>query len=175
MALPHWVRVTLGGISIKGYFTFSMITWNHIYLWTSKWLLLNRNNYMGASWGSSRGVVANVQDCRWNLEYAGCIPCWRLRLLQKKGVLGVTLNYIWSFLSLPLIPGPLWPGVVVSVRIPSMCQSLFSLFNSISNFVVYLMPKTPLYKNNSDTILSIAGRIRGFIHFQRIWVRKWTS
>ena len=29
---------------------------------------------------------------------------------------------MWNTSSLPLLPGPLWPGVVVSVRAPSMVQ-----------------------------------------------------
>ena len=44
-----------------------------------------------------------------------------------------------------------------------------SLFNGISTFVCYLMPKPSFKKNSSD-----AGRIRGFIPFPRIFVQKWT-
>ena len=36
------------------------------------------------------------------------------------------LKGMWSILSFPLLPGPLWPGVVVLVRVPSM--SLKELF-----------------------------------------------
>ena len=38
--------------------------------------------------------------------------------------------------SLPLLPGPLWPRVVILDRF-----GLVSLFNGISTFVGYLMPK----------------------------------
>ena len=53
--------------------------------------------------------------------------------------LGITLNCIWwwdssagaleSALSLPLLPGPLWPRVIAPVGIPSMDQ--IELFNHL--------------------------------------------
>ena len=49
----------------------------------------------------------------------------------------------------------------------SICHvwfGLVSLFNGISTFVCYLMPK-PFSKKN-------AGRIRGFIHFPRVFAQK---
>ena len=48
----------------------------------------------------------------------------------------------------------------------------FFLFNGISTFVGYLMPKLFFWKNSSDTILPIVGRIRGFIPFRRVFARK---
>ena len=45
----------------------------------------------------------------------------------------------------------------------SIFDDLVSLFNTISTFVSYLMPKRSLSKNSSDTILPIAGGIKGFI------------
>ena len=61
-----------------------------------------------------------------------CILCREVRppSLKKRGVLGMTLNSIWcwcsssevlvnvEYLSLPLLSGPLWYGVVVPVRVP---------------------------------------------------------
>ena len=41
-------------------------------------------------------------------------------------------------------------------------------------FLGYLMPKPFSKKNSSSTIQPIAGRIRGFIPFPRVLVRKWT-
>ena len=51
---------------------------------------------------------------------------------------------------------------------------LVSLFNGISTFVGYLMPKLFSLKNSSCTIEHIAGTIRGFIPFPRVYARKWT-
>ena len=49
---------------------------------------------------------------------------------------------------------------------------LVSLFNGISTFEVYLKPKPSLLKNSSDAIEPIAGRIRRFIPFPRVFVQK---
>ena len=49
---------------------------------------------------------------------------------------------------------------------------LVSSFNDISTSVGYLMPKPFSKKNSSATIYPIAGRIRGFIPFPRVFVRK---
>ena len=52
---------------------------------------------------------------------------------------------IWEMLtipSLPLLPGPLWPVVVVSVRVPSMGQ--IELFNHI----LYLKPFNCVHTND---------------------------
>ena len=49
-----------------------------------------------------------------------------------------------------------------------------SLFNGVSTFVGYLMPKLFSLKNSSHTIYPIAGRLRGFIPFPRVFGRKWT-
>ena len=66
-----------------------------------------------------------------SLEYANCILSRGVRSFQKRGVLGMTLNCIWwwgsnsgvwSTPSLSLLPHPLWPGVVVPVRVQSMDQ-----------------------------------------------------
>ena len=46
--------------------------------------------------------------------------------------------------------------------------SLVSLFNGISTFMGYLMPKPCLLNNSSETLLPISGRIRGFIPGVRI-------
>ena len=51
-------------------------------------------------------------------------------------------------------------------------SGLVSLFNGISTFAGYLMPKPFSEKNSSGTILPIAGRIRGFISFPRVFARK---
>ena len=50
--------------------------------------------------------------------------------------------------------------------------SLVSLFIGISTFIGYLMPNPFLKKNSSSTILPIAGRIRGFIPFSMVFVKK---
>ena len=42
---------------------------------------------------------------------------------------------------------------------------LVSLFNGISNFVGYLMPKPFSQKNCNGNIQPVGGRIRGFIPF----------
>ena len=49
---------------------------------------------------------------------------------------------------------------------------LVSLFNGISTFIGYLTPKLFSWKNSSGTILPIAGRIRRFIPFPRVFARK---
>ena len=51
-----------------------------------------------------------------------------------------------------------------------VCRGLFglvSLFNGISTFLGYLMPKSFSLKNSSGT-----GRIRRFLPFPRVFVRK---
>ena len=52
-------------------------------------------------------------------------------------------------------------------------QAVVSLFNGMLNFVGYLMPNSSLLKDNSDTIKSIAGGIRGSIPFPKVFPRKW--
>ena len=42
-------------------------------------------------------------------------------------------------------------------------SSLVSLFNDISTFMDYLMPK-PSFQNSSDTIQAIAGRVDKGVH-----------
>ena len=61
--------------------------------------------------------------------------------------LGMTLNCIWwrdssprvwglwGIPSFPLLSGSLWPGVVVSFRVPSM--SLIQLFNHLLSIIIY--------------------------------------
>ena len=49
---------------------------------------------------------------------------------------------------------------------------LVSLFNVISTFVGYSMPKPSFKKNSNGTIQPIAGRIRGFIPFPKVFVQK---
>ena len=78
-------------------------------------------------------------------EYTKCIPA-EVKTLQYpkcKGyetepsdgkALVMELWGIWSTLSLPLLLGPLWPGVVVPVRVLSMGQ--IELFNNL----LYLKP-----------------------------------
>ncbi len=46
------------------------------------------------------------------------------------------------------------------------------MFNGISIFVVYLEPKPSFEKISSDAIKPIAGRIREFIPFARLFVQK---
>ena len=53
-----------------------------------------------------------------------------------------------------------------------MKKRLVSLFNRISTFVGYLMPKPSFSKNSSDTILPIAWRITGFVPFPKVFVQK---
>ena len=50
----------------------------------------------------------------------------------------------------------------------------FLCFNGISTTLGYLMPNPFSEKNSSSTIQPIAGRIRGFIPFARVFTRKWT-
>ena len=50
--------------------------------------------------------------------------------------------------------------------------SLVSLFNGMSNFVDYLIPKPSLSKNGSGTTSPIAGVIGRFVPFPRVFVRK---
>ena len=62
-----------------------------------------------------------------------CVPCREIRL-PKRCVLGMTLNCIWlwglssvdlgmwSATSLPLLPGSLWPVVIIPVKVPSRGQ-----------------------------------------------------
>ena len=54
------------------------------------------------------------------------------------------------------------------------CAGQVCFFNGISTFLGYLMPNPSFYKNSSGTIQPIAGRIRGFIPFPSVIVRKWT-
>ena len=54
-----------------------------------------------------------------------------------------------------------------------MWFSLVTLFNCISTFMNYLMPKPSLFKNSSGTIWSKAGGDKGFMPFLRVLVWKW--
>ena len=45
---------------------------------------------------------------------------------------------------------------------------LVSLFNGISTFAVYLMPKPFSWKNSCGTIEPVAGRIRGHVPFPKV-------
>ena len=49
---------------------------------------------------------------------------------------------------------------------------LASLFNGISTFVSYLVPKLPFKKTSRGIIKSIVKKIRGFITFLMILVQK---
>ena len=87
---------------------------------------------------ANRKVPRNSINTFWCLIYHYFILC----------VLGITLNYIgwggssvdtwgmWSTLSLTLFPGPLWPVMVVRVRVPTMGQiKLFNLLQCIINYL----------------------------------------
>ena len=52
--------------------------------------------------------------------------------------------------------------------------SLVSLFNGISRFPDYLIPKSSLLKKGDANIWLIAGRIREFKPFPKVLIRKWT-
>ena len=66
----------------------------------------------------------------WGFKYNDCTPYKGIRPSPKMCVLGMTLNCIWwwgsttgdlgsvEYVSLPLLPGPLWLRVVVTVRVP---------------------------------------------------------
>ena len=56
---------------------------------------------------------------------------------------------------------------------PGNLIGLLSLFNGISTFVGYLMPKPFFEKSSSGNIQPKAGRIRGFILFPRVFARTW--
>ena len=70
--------------------------------------------------------------CRWSLAYADCISCRGARPPppKKKVAMGMTLELImnlqfwgeWSTPSFSLLWGPLWPYVIVPVRVHSMGQ-----------------------------------------------------
>ena len=82
-----------------------------------------------STWRSSIKILSS---CRWGLEFVKCIPYRGVRPSSEKGVSLVWKNCIrwrvscsgsqgvWSNYSLPLLPGPLWLTLVVSVRVPSM-------------------------------------------------------
>ena len=76
-------------------------------------LILLRHAYM---------FIARL-TCHRGFKYADCIPC------KKKWMSWVGYNTtcdgeapvleiweVWSTFSLPLLPGPLWPGVVVTLK-----------------------------------------------------------
>ena len=52
--------------------------------------------------------------------------------------------------------------------------TMVSLFNGISTFSGYLMPKSSFLKGSIDTIYRIAGEIWSFILLSRLIVQKWT-
>ena len=56
----------------------------------------------------------------------------------------------------------------------SFCFGFVSLFNGISTFVGYLMPKLSSWKNSNGIIYPFAERIRGFLPFIKVLVRKKT-
>ena len=58
--------------------------------------------------------------------------------------------------------------VYSSLKSEKACLGLASLFNGISTFVCYLMPKSPLYKKSNSAIKSLAVEIRGIIPFSRV-------
>ena len=47
------------------------------------------------------------------------------------------------------------------------------LFNCISTFVGYLMPSHPCWRTKAVISNPLLGKIRGFLPFQRVLVRKW--
>ena len=65
-------------------------------------------------------------------------------------------------------------GLLARIFIGLVWFGWVSLFNGISTFVGYLMPKPFSKKDRGGTIKHIAGRIRGFIPFPRVFARKWT-
>ena len=65
-----------------------------------------------------------------------------------------------------------WWWIYKYISVGVFC--LVSLFNRMSTFVGYLMPKLFSEKNSTGKILPIAGRIRMFITSRRVFARKWT-
>ena len=92
-------------------------------------------------------IFKNALLMRLRIYY---ISCRGVRPLPQRGVLDWTLYCIWwwgsqsgewSTPSLPLLPGPLWPGMVIPVVFPSICQ--------IDSFENYSFAKGPCTKNNN--------------------------
>ena len=76
---------------------------------------------------SKDSVQANVCPVSWGCRIQQLLLCRRVRPPTLISVLDMTLNNLmmrlrgmWSTLSLPLLPGPLWPSVVASDRALSM-------------------------------------------------------
>ena len=65
-------------------------------------------------------------------------------------------------------------SIRLKCKINLQLKGLVFLFNGISTFVGYLMPKPFSLKYSSGTIEPVAGRIRVFISFPRLFARKWT-
>ena len=95
----------------------------------------NRSASSASLFGAAQ--VPNNKPTLLGLEYADFIPWRGVRLLYQKKKRGVLLWHSiisngeapvleilreGSIASLPLLPGPLWLGMVVPVRVPSMGQ-----------------------------------------------------
>ena len=84
-----------------------------------------------------------IISCRQGLEYSDCIPYWGVTPHQKKKCPGydIKLNLrVRSALSLPLLPGPLWPGE---------CSTCYALINGSNRPIlkVFVFNRTMLKKS----------------------------
>ena len=61
-------------------------------------------------------LTSDIHDNSFKYSYLILIIC------KQKVCPGCELEGVWSTSLLPLLPGPLWPGTVVPVRVPSIDQ-----------------------------------------------------
>ena len=93
--------------------------------------------------------IWNKNNLLVGLKMCWLYPLWKGKTLLRKRCTKydktsdgeVSVLKIWSIASLPLLPGPLWPRVVVPLRIPSMSQ--------IDQFKDYLYSKGLCARKNS--------------------------
>ena len=87
-------------------------------------------------------MVAEVQSRRekQDFEFPGEAPVRKVWGAEYHFIsIALSSGAQWSleYFSMPLLPGPLWPGVVVPVRVPFMVQ--LELFDHLQNiFIIYL-------------------------------------
>ena len=99
------------------------------------------------------------------LEYTDYIPCWGVGPLHPKyDLLGMTtasddkvpfleLWRMWNISWLPLLPVPLWAGVLVPFRVPSMGQ-IDLLHNYSYSIGLWVKWKKKTLKNTSNEHIS---------------------
>ena len=94
--------------------------------------------------GAIRFTSTMISASRRGIKYAESITCWEVNPPHKKRMLNSIWWWVLSTPSLLLLPGPLRPGVVVPIKVPSVSQ-----IDQFLNYLTWIrVQKINLFRNN---------------------------